>query len=104
MVTRRRQKASSSVQQVLVKKPDVRDQIRQLGIYKGNRQCQPPRRLVELFVKRLRSVEVVALYDARWSVETSLVLVKRRLDLASLCDDGANQLDLTLEKISVEMV
>jgi len=46
----------------------------------------------------------VALYDARWSVETSLVLVKRRLDLASLCDDGANQLDLTLEKISVEMV
>jgi hypothetical protein len=74
-------------------------------------------------------VEVVALYDARWSVETTFLLVKRLLDLAylwvgslngvkvqvfatflfyailiDLCDDVADQLGLALEQISVEMV
>jgi len=74
-------------------------------------------------------VEVVALYDARWSIETAFLLVKRLLDLAyvwvgslngvkvqvfatflfyailiDLCDDVAEQLGLALEQISVEMV
>ena len=142
-VTRMREKVSYSVQQVLVKKPHVRDQIIQLGIYKGNGQCQHPMRLVEVFVngrwqryltnvldpQRLSIVEVVALYDARWSIETTFLLVKRLLDLAylwvgslngvkvqvfatflfyailiDLCDDVAEQLGLALEQISVEMV
>jgi DDE family transposase len=142
-VTRMRQKASYRVQQVLVKRPHVRDQIIQLGIYKGNGQCQHAMRLVEVFVnggwqryltnvldpQRLSIVEVVALYDARWSIETTFLLVKRLLDLAylwvgslngvrvqvfatflfyailiDLCDDVAEQLGLALEQISVEMV
>ena len=142
-VTRMREKASYTVQQVLVKRPQVRDQIIHLGIYKGNGQCQHPLRLVEVFVngrwqryltnvldpQRLSVVEVVALYDARWSVETTFLLVKRLLDLAylwvgslngvkvqvfatflfyailiDLCDDVADQLELRLEQISVEMV
>lgn len=142
-VTRMREKASYQVQQVLVNRAHVRDQIIQLGIYKGNGQCQHPLRLVEVFVngrwqryltnvldpQRLSIVEVVALYDARWSIETTFLLVKRLLDLAylwvgslngvkvqvmatflfyailiDLCDDVAEQLDLRLEQISVEMV
>jgi hypothetical protein len=142
-VTRMRQKASYRVEQVLINRAHLRDQIIQLGIYKGNRQCQHPMRLVEVLVngrwqryltnvldpKRLSIVEVVALYDARWSVETSFLLVKRLLDLAyvwvgslngvkvqvfatflfyailiDLCDDVAEQLGLPLEQISVEMV
>jgi Transposase DDE domain len=142
-VTRMREKASYSVQQVLVNKPHLRDQIIQLGIYKGNGQCQHPLRLVEVFVngrwqryltnvldpQRLTVVEVVALYDTRWSIETTFLLVKRLLDLAylwvgslngvkvqvfatflfyaillDLCDDVADQLGLALEQISVEMV
>jgi hypothetical protein len=142
-VTRMREKASFTVEQVLVTKPHVRDQIIQLGIYKGNGQCQQRLRLVEVFVNRrwqryltnvldphqLSIVEVVALYDARWSVETTFLLVKRLLDLAylwvgslngvkvqvfatflfyailiDLCDDVADQLDVPLEQISVEMV
>jgi hypothetical protein len=142
-VTRLREKASYRVKQVLVNKPQVRDQIIQLGIYKGNGQCQHPMRLVEVMVngcwqryltnvldpKRLSIVEVVALYDARWSVETTFLLIKRLLDLAyvwvgsingvkiqvfatflfyaillDLCDDVAEQLGLRLEQISVEMV
>ena len=142
-VTRLREKASYRVRQVLVNKPHVRDQIIQLGLYKGNGQCQHAMRLVEVFVngrwqryltnildpQRLSIVEVVALYDARWSVETTFLLVKRLLDLAyvwvgslngvkvqvfatflfyailiDLCDDVADQVGLPLEQISVEMV
>jgi hypothetical protein len=142
-VTRMREKASYSVERVLVKKANVRDQIVQLGVYKGNGQCQHLMRLVEVYingrwqryltnvldVQRLSVVEVVALYDARWSVETTFLLVKRLLDLSylwvgslngvkvqvfatflfyaillDLCDDVAEQLSLPLEQISVEMV
>jgi hypothetical protein len=142
-VTRMGEKVSSSVQQVLVKKANVRDQIIQLGVYKGNGQCQHLMRLVEVSVngrwqryltnvldaQRLSVVEVVALYDARWSIETTFLLVKRLLDLSylwvgslngvkvqvfatflfyailiDLCDDVAEQLGLALEQISVEMV
>ena len=142
-VTRMREKASYTVQQVLVKREHVRDQIIQLGIYTGNSQCQHPMRLVEVFVnnhwqryltnvldpQQLSVVDVVALYDARWSVETTFLLVKRLLDLAylwvgslngvkvqvfatflfyaillDLCDDVADTLGLTLEQVSVEMI
>lgn len=142
-VTRMRENASYSVQRVLVNRPHVRDQIIQLGIYKGNGQCQHALRLIEVYVngrwqryltnvldpQRLSIVEVVALYDARWSIETTFLLVKRLLDLAylwvgslngvkvqvfatflfyailiDLCDDVAAQLDLALDQISVEMV
>jgi hypothetical protein len=142
-VTRMREKVSYRVQQVLVNREHVRDQIIELGLYKGNGQCQQLMRLVEVYVngrwqryltnvlepRRLSVVEVVALYDARWSIETTFLLVKRLLDLAyvwvgslngvkvqvfatflfyaillDLCDDVAEQLGLELEQISVEMV
>jgi hypothetical protein len=142
-VTRMREKVSYRVQHVLVNRARVRDQIIQLGLYKGNGQCQSPMRLIEVYLngrwqryltnvldpQRLNVVEVVALYDARWSIETTFLLVKRLLDLAyvwvgslngvrvqvfatflfyailiDLCDDVADQLGLGLEQISVEMV
>lgn len=142
-VTRMREKASYRVERVLVNRPYVRDQIIQLGVYKGNGQCQHLLRLVEVCVngrwqryltnvrdpQRLSIVEVVALYDARWSVETTLLLVKRLLDLAyrwvgslngvkvqvfatflfyailiDLCDDVAAHVGVPLAQISVEMV
>ena len=142
-VTRMREKASYAVKRVLVQRPHVRDQIIQLGLYKGNGQCQQHLRLIEVYVngrwqryltnvldpQRLSVVEVVALYDARWSIETTFLLIKRLLDLAylwvgslngvkvqvfatflfyaillDLCDDVAEQLGLALEQISVEMV
>lgn len=142
-VTRMRDKVSYKVTKMLVCKPELRDQVVQLGIYKGNGQCQQPMRLLEVFVngrwhryltnvldpKELSSVEVVVLYDARWSIETSFLLIKRLLDLSylwvgslngvklqvfatflfyaillDLCDDVAEQLGLRLEQISVEMV
>jgi len=142
-VTRMREKTSYRVQRTLVNRPHVRDQIIELGLYKGNGPCQQRMRLVEVFVnerwqryltnvldpQRLSIVEVVALYDARWSIETAFLLVKRLLDLAyvwvgslngvkvqvfatflfyailiDLCDDVAEQLGLALEQISVEMV
>jgi hypothetical protein len=142
-VTRMREKVSYRVQHLLVNREHVRDQIIQLGIYKGNGQCQHLMRLVEVYVngrwqryltnvldpQRLNVVEVVALYDARWSIETTFLLIKRLLDLAyvwvgslngvrvqvlatflfyailiDLCDDVAEQLGVGLEQISVEMV
>ena len=79
--------------------------------------------------KQLSIVEVVALYDARWKIETTFLLVKRLLDLSyvwvgsqngiwlqvvatflmyavliDLCDDVAEALGMRLEQISVEMV
>jgi Transposase DDE domain len=142
-VTRMREKVSYRVQHLLVNREHVRDQIVQLGIYKGNGQCQHLMRLVEVYVngrwqryltnvldpQRLNVVEVVALYDARWSIETTFLLIKRLLDLAyvwvgslngvrvqvfatflfyailiDLCDDVAEQVGVALEQISVEMV
>ncbi len=142
-VTRMREKASYTVQQVRVNRAHVRDQIIQLGVYKGNGQCQHPMRLVEVFVhnhwqryltnvldpQQLSVVDVVARYDARWSVETTFLVVKRLLDLAylwvgslngvkvqvfatflfyaillDLCDDVADALGLTLAQVSVEMI
>jgi len=142
-VTRMREKASYAVKRVLVARPHLREQIIQLGLYKGNRQCQHQLRLIEVYVngrwqryltnvlepQRLSVIEVVALYDARWSIETTFLLVKRLLDLAylwvgslngvkvqvfatflfyaillDLCDDVAEQLGLALEHLSVEMV
>jgi hypothetical protein len=71
-VTRMREKASYSVEQVLVNKPQVRDQIIQLGIYKGNRQCQHPLRLVEVFV------------NARWQRYLTNVLDPQRLTIVEV--------------------
>ena len=38
------------MQRTLVNRPHVRDQIIELGLYKGNGQCQQRMRLVEVFV------------------------------------------------------
>jgi hypothetical protein len=141
-VTRLREKTSFSVQQVLVNRAHVRDRIVKLGIYRSNRSTQPVR-LIEVYVdgawrqyitnvldpQRLSIVEVVELYEYRWTVETAFLLVKRLLDLAylwvgslngvrlqvfatfmyyavliDLCDDVAELLQLPLSRISVEMV
>ncbi|RRR74246.1 MAG: hypothetical protein EI684_07500 [Candidatus Viridilinea halotolerans] len=119
----------------------MRDQIIQLGLHKD--PCQQPMRLCEVCIdgtwhryltnvldpKRLSIVEVVAVYDARWKIETSFLLVKRLLDLSylwvgshngvwlqvlatflfysvliDLCDDVADELGVRLDQISVEMV
>jgi len=140
-VTRLRAKTSYTVTQVLCARPQVRDQIIQLGLHKD--PCRHPVRLVEIFVnghwqryltnvldpQRLSIVEVVVLYDARWRIETTFLLVKRLLDLAyvwvgsqngvwlqvlatflcysiliDLCDDVADALGVRLEQVSVEMV
>ena len=142
-VTRMREKASYRVEKVLVKRELVRDQIIQLGLYTKKVHCTHLLRLVEVNVngrwqryltnvrdpEHLSVVEVVALYDARWRVETTFLLVKRVLNLSyiwvgsingiklqvfatflfyaiviDLCDDIANELGVTLEQISVEMV
>ena len=131
------------MQRVLVAREHVRDQSIHIGIYKGNRQSQHLMRLVEVYVnrrwqryltsvldpQRLSVVEVVALYDARSSTETTFLLVKRLVDLADLwvgslngvrvqvyasflfsamlidlCDDLAEQFGLALEQLSVAMV
>lgn len=92
-VTRMREKASYTVQQVLVDRPGVRDQIIQLGNYDAV-ACQHPMRLIEVHIngawqryltnvldpERLSIIDVVVLYAARWSVETTFLLVKRLLD------------------------
>ena len=140
-VTRLREQASYSVRTMLCNRAKVRDQIIQLGRYKE--PCTHPMRLIEVEVngrwqryltnvldpKRLSIVEVVALYDARWKIETSFLLIKRLLDLSyvwvgsqngiwlqvvatflmyalllDLCDDVAQALGVQLEAISVEMV
>lgn len=79
--------------------------------------------------QRLNAVQVVTIYSQRWHIETVFLLVKRLLDLAylwvgslngvqlqvwatflfyailiDLCDEVAEQLYLSLDRISVEMV
>lgn len=141
-VTRMREQASYHVTTTLCARAQVRDQVIQLGIYRNNSQCQQPMRLVEVFVNghwqryltnvldphKLSVVEVVALYDARWRVETVFLELKRLLDLSylwvgsingvklqvfatllfyailiDLCDDIADRLQVPLGQISVEM-
>jgi hypothetical protein len=141
-VTRLRQKTSFTVQQSLIKRPKVRDQIVQLGKYRSNPAAHPVR-LIEVLVdgawrqyltnvldpQRLSVMEVVALYEQRWHIETAFALTKRLLDLSylwvgsingvqlqvwatwlyyailiDLCDDVAEVLQLPLTRISVEMV
>jgi len=140
-VTRLREQASFSVTKRLCNRAKVRDQIIQLGLHKE--PCTHAMRLVEVCIdgrwqryltnvldpKQLSIVEVVALYDARWKIETSFLQVKRLLDLSyvwvgsqngiwlqviatflmyailiDLCDDVAQALGVRLEQISVEMV
>ncbi len=141
-VTRLREKTSYTVEQVLLERPGVRDRIVHLGKYRSNPSVHSVR-LVEVYLggawrayitnvldpQRLSVVEVVALYDARWQIETAFLLVKRLLDLAylwvgslngvqlqvwatflfyamliDLCDEVAEVLQLPLAQISVEMV
>jgi hypothetical protein len=141
-VTRLRKKTSYQVQQVLIDQPRLREQIVQLGKYRSN-PSQYPVRLIEIYLgkrwyqyltnvlepQQLSVLEVVSLYDRRWHIETTFLLVKRLLDLAylwvgslngvqlqvwatflfyailiDLCDEVAEQLQLPLERISVEMV
>jgi hypothetical protein len=140
-VTRQRDRVSFTVERVLLARPHVRDQIIRLGQHKV--PCRHPVRLVEVYVnghwrgyltnvldpQRLSVVEVVALYHARWRIETMFLLVKRLLDLAylwvgsqngvwlqvlatflfyavliDLCDDVAEVLGVRLDQVSVEMV
>lgn len=141
-VTRERAKTSFSVERVLRSEPRIRDRIIHLGKYRSN----PSRhsvRLTEVLVRgrwhayltnvldpeRLSVIEVVALYEQRWQIETAFLLVKRLLGLSylwvgslngvqlqvwatwlyyailiDLCDDVAELLQLPLNRISVEMV
>jgi hypothetical protein len=141
-VTRLREKTSYTVEHVLIERPCVRDRIVHLGKYRSNPSVHAVR-LVEVYLggawrsyvtnvldpQRLSVVEVVALYDRRWQIETAFLLVKRLLDLAylwvgslngvqlqvwatflfyavliDLCDEVAEVLQLPVAQISVEMV
>lgn len=141
-VTRQREKTSFTCQQVLLQRPQVQDQIVHLGKYRSNPSTHAVR-LIAVYVdgawrqyltnvldpQRLSVLDVVALYEQRWHIETAFALVKRLLDLAylwvgsvngiqlqvwatwlyyavliDLCDDVAECLQLPLAHISVEMV
>ncbi len=141
-VSRLREKTSFTVEQVLVNRPEVQDQIVHLGRYRSN-PSHVPVRLIEVYVggmwrryltnvldpQRLSVVEVVAVYEQRWQIETAFLLVKRLLGLSylwvgslngvqlqvwatwlyyavliDLCDETAELLQLPLQHISVEMV
>ena len=87
--------------QVLSATPQVRDRIVQLGKYRSN-PSQHPVRLIEVQLrgvwyqyltnvldpKQLSVVEVVALYEQRWQMESAFLLVKRLLGLAYLWAGG----------------
>jgi Transposase DDE domain len=141
-VTRLRQKTSYTIQQVLLDRPQVRDQIVHLGRYRSNPSTRPVR-LIEVHVNgvwwryltnvqdpgRLSVLEVVALYQRRWHIETAFALVKGLLGLSylwvgsingvqlqvwatwlyyavllDLCDEVAEALQRPIDDISVEMV
>jgi hypothetical protein len=141
-VTRLRHKTSYQVQQILIARPQLREQIVTLGQYRSN-PSRHPVRLIEIYLggrwctyvtnilepQQLSVLQVVSLYDSRWHIETTFLLVKRLLGLAylwvgslngvqlqvwatflfyaillDLCDDVAEQLQLPVEQISVEMV
>ncbi len=141
-VTRLREKTSFTVETILLDRPQVRDRIVHLGQYRSNPSHHPVR-LIEVQVggrwqryltnvldpERLSVVEVVAVYEQRWQIETAFLLVKRLLGLAylwvgslngvqlqvwatwlyyailiDLCDEVAELLQLPTSRISVEMV
>ena len=141
-MTRLRAKTSFRVERVLLEGGQVRDRIFHLGHYRSN-PSEHSVRLIEVQLhgvwhayltnvldpQRLSIVEVVALYEARWQIESAFLLVKRLLGLAylwvgslngvqlqvwatwlyyailvDLCDDVAELTGLPLERISVEMV
>lgn len=141
-VTRLRAKTSLTVERVFIERPQVRDRLVHLGKYRSN-PSKHPVRLIEVHVRgvwhqyltnvldpqRLSVIEVVALYEQRWQIETAFLLVKRLLHLSylwvgslngvqlqvwatwlyyailiDLCDDVAEVLQLPLHRISVEMV
>lgn len=141
-VTRLRNKTSYQVQRVLIDRPRLRERIVILGKYRSY-PSQYPVRLIEIYLdqrwyqyvtnalepQQLSILEVVSLYDHRWHIETTFLLIKRLLNLAyvwvgslngvqlqvwatflfyailiDLCDEVAHQLQLPLERISVEMV
>lgn len=141
-VTRLREKTSYTVVYTLQEQAYLRDQIVMLGNYRSNPSLYPVR-LVELYVngawrryltnvlapERLSVVELVALYDQRWQIETMFLYLKRLLGLAylwvgslngvkmqvwatflfyavliDLSDEVAEVLQLPLQEISVEMV
>lgn len=106
-VTRLRQKTSFTVQQVLIDRPQVRDQIIHLGRYRSNPSTRPVR-LIEVYVngawwryltnvldpQRLAVPEVVALYQRRWHIETTFALVKGLLGLSYLWVGSSNGVQL----------
>ena len=106
-VTRLREKTSYSVEQVLLNRPQVRDRIVHLGMYRSNPSTHPVR-LIEVYLggtwqsyltnvldpQRLSVVEVVELYHYRWQIETAFLLVKRLLDLAYLWVGSLNGVQL----------
>jgi hypothetical protein len=141
-VSRLRTKTSYQVQRELINRPRLRERIVKLGKYRSN-PSQHSVRLIEVYVgkewyryvtnvldpQRLSVLEVVSLYEYRWHIETTFLLVKRLLNLAylwvgslngvqlqvwatflfyailiDLCDEVAEHLYLPLERISVEMV
>ena len=141
-VTRLRNKTSYQVQKVLVDQPRWRECIVRLGQYRSN-PSRHPVRLIEIDLggqwyryitnalapSQLDVAELVGVYECRWHIETTFLLVKRLLGLSylwvgslngvqlqvwatflfyailiDLCDDVANQLQLPLQAISVEMV
>ena len=141
-VTRLRNKTSYQVQRVLLERPQLRERIVQLGKYRANPSAHPVR-LIEIYIgqrwqqyvtnaldpQQLSVLEVVSLYEQRWHIETTFLLVKRLLNLAylwvgslngvklqvwatflfyailiDLCDEVAEELHLPLQRISVEMV
>jgi hypothetical protein len=141
-VTRLRKGTSFSVEEVLLERPHARDRIVHLGNYRSNPSVHRVR-LIELCIDgvwrqyltnvldpgRLSVPDVVVLYEARWKVETTFLLVKRLLGLSylwvgglngvrlqvfatflfyavliDLCDEVAEELALDLDRISVEMV
>lgn len=141
-VTRLREKTSFTVETVGRETPHVRDRIVHLGKYRSNPSHHPVR-LIEVHVggtwqryltnvldpERLSVIEVVAVYEQRWQIETAFLLVKRLLGLSylwvgslngvqlqvwgtwlyyailiDLCDEVAELLQLPTSRISVEMV
>lgn len=141
-VSRLREKTSYTVERVWVDRPHVQDRIVHLGKYRSN-PSHAPVRLIEVYVggawrryltnvldpARLSVVEVVAVYEQRWQIETAFLLIKRLLGLSylwvgslngvqlqvwatwlyyavliDLCDEVAELLQLPLQRISVEMV
>jgi hypothetical protein len=106
-VSRLRDKTSFTVQQVLVDRPQVRDRIVKLGVFRSNRS-EHMVRLIEVQLagvwrqyvtnvldpQQLTIVEAVGIYERRWQIETAFLLVKRLLDLAYLWVGSLNGVQL----------